>query len=125
MIIKSSYCCGKCSEEFDSEYSCQIHEKECGVLHKHICDKCGKITEYSYDDNSEIWWEKNKCWTLTPNHYRAGYGSKMDGSEFVINICDDCLHGFIHTSVHEERMMDSGSNSGSYSNYYTCDDDIE
>lgn len=114
MKINNTYECEKCEEKFDSEYECIEHEKECRVLHNHICDKCGKETNYSLDDNHPEWWKKNEVWSLTPNHYRAGYGSKMDGSEFVIDICDDCLYEFITSSVHEKRLLDSGSNSGSY-----------
>lgn len=121
MLVKNTYCCEKCNEEFASEYICDKHEKECGVLHKHICDKCNKTTMYSLDDKHHEWYLSNECWTLTPNHYRAGYGSKMDGSEFVINICDDCLYEFITNCVHEERLLDSGSNTGSYADPYWMD----
>jgi hypothetical protein len=120
MKINNTYECEKCGESFGYEYQCSEHEKECGVLHEHTCDKCGKETRYSLNDNHSDWHMKNEVWTLSPNHYRAGYGSKMDGSEFVINICDDCLHEFIMSCVHEKRLLDSGSNTGSYdmSEYY-------
>lgn len=120
MRVHSTYHCEKCNIEFYSEYQCIEHEKECGVLHKHICDKCGKITEYSNDHQSDFWFRKNECWTFQPNHYRAGYGSKLDGSEFVLNVCDDCLFEFITSCVHEERIRNSGSNT-----YYDYPDDVD
>ncbi|QWU14312.1 hypothetical protein SAMN04487895_101615 [Paenibacillus sophorae] len=128
MKINNTYECEKCNETFSNEYQCTEHEKECGVLHTHICDKCGKETKYSLDDNHSEWYLQNEVWELSPNHYRAGYGSKMDGSEFVINVCDDCLFDFIKSCVHEKRLLDSGSNTGYYSldEYYNeTEDDIE
>jgi hypothetical protein len=120
MKSKIIYFCGKCNREFDSEYFCQEHEKECGVLHSHICDKCGKETKYSKDRDVDHGYTESSLWTFTPNHYRAGYGSKLDGSEFVLHLCDDCLCEFVTSCVHVERIRNSGSNT-----YYDYPDDYE
>lgn len=111
MKINNTYECENCNQSFTNEFQCLEHEKECGVLHKHVCDKCGKETLYSEDDHHPKWYLKNEVWTLRPNHYRAGCGSKMDGSEFVIDICDDCLYEFIKSCVNEKKLLNSGSNA--------------
>lgn len=118
MNIKSIYSCEKCYKDFDYEYQCKDHEKECGVQHLHVCDKCGKETHYSKDKDVDQGYTENSLWTLTPNHYRAGYGSGLDGSEFVLNLCDDCMCGIVYNCKHKERLLNSGSNS-----YYDYPDD--
>lgn len=108
------YYCEKCDKEFNNEFQCLEHEKQCGVKNKFICYKCDKRIEYTtnneYDDNFDF--NYNECWILSPNHYRAGYGSKLDGCEFKLNLCDDCLIDFIKTFTYEgqEKVFNTGSN---------------
>lgn len=75
-----------------------------------ICDKCGKEIEYApkgnYGENGT-----HGCWNIYLG--RAGYDSKLDGSEINFDLCDDCLYDFIHTFNEEgrERVLNSGSNT--------------
>lgn len=118
MKINEIYSCEKCEKEYKYKFECEEHERECGVMHSHFCDKCGKETKYSKDRDYDHGYVESSLWTLTPNHHRAGYGSRMDGSEFVIDICDDCLYDFVHSCKNVERLLNSGSNT-----YYDYDDD--
>jgi hypothetical protein len=114
------YQCEKCDDKFNSEDYCLEHEKECKLLYTHLCDKCGKNTEYAKESKYSESYIEESLWTFTPNHYRAGYGSRLDGSEFILNLCDDCLCEFVASCVHEKRIKNSGSNT--YYDYPDEDD---
>jgi hypothetical protein len=122
--MKQLWQCEKCDEKFSSKEHCLEHEQECKLLCIHTCDKCGKVTEYIKINKYDSDYVENKCWTFTPNHYRAGYGSKLDGSEFVLHLCDDCLYEFVSSCVHEERICNTGSNTYyDYPDYEETDED--
>lgn len=80
------------------------------------CDKCGSEIRYSNERadgegnnfNGSDLVKKNRCWSIRMG--RAGYGSKLDGSEVNFDICDDCLVDFVRTFKYKERIYKSGSN---------------
>jgi hypothetical protein len=74
---------------------------------KFECDKCGKIIEY-IPNNRYDFVEENQCWSFKTG--RAGYGSKLDGSDVNFDLCDDCLYEFINTFKYKDRIFNSGSN---------------
>jgi hypothetical protein len=118
--MRTLWQCEKCDEKFIHEEQCLEHEQECKLEVEHNCDKCGKVTIYVKNNSWDVSHIEESCWTFTPNHYRAGYGSRLDGSEFVLNLCDDCLYDFIVGCAHEERIRNSGSNC-----YYDYPDDYK
>lgn len=76
------------------------------------CDKCLKDIKYTTKDeyDPDFVYAANQCWSIHLG--RAGYGSKLDGSEINFDICDDCLIEFIQSFSWEgkERAFNSGSN---------------
>jgi len=83
-----------------------------------ICDKCGKELEYTTENEYDKGFDfaYNECWSFRPNHHRAGYGSRFDGSEIILDLCDNCLYEFVDTFKFKNRIMDTGSNCGRFSN---------
>jgi hypothetical protein len=114
MRVVSQYYCEKCNAEFHWEDDCLEHEKNCGVLKVFCCDKCDKKIEYTTENEHDpaFDFKYNECWIFTPNHYRAGYGSGLEGCEFKLKLCDDCLIEFIKTFKNQDHIWNSGSNVG-------------
>lgn len=87
-----------------------------------ICDKCAKEIEYTTKDecSDDFDFAANECWEIRLG--RAGYGSRLDGSEVNFDLCDDCLVDFVNTFYKEgkERVHNSGSNA-----WYGDDEDLE
>lgn len=67
-----------------------------GIMRKteyHYCNNCGKTEIIDDDmDNEDAFIASNK-WHLLGRMYNrhAGYGSKLDGENIVLELCDDCL----------------------------------
>jgi len=113
MLEKAQYVCEKCEKEFNSERECGDHEKNCQVIHRFLCDKCGKTIEYCLDiesDNFNTYWNSEECHRIDLG--RPGYGSGLDGCEVNFNLCDDCLIELINSFTIEgrEKVINSGSN---------------
>jgi hypothetical protein len=73
---------------------------------KHVCSKCGKVTEYRVD---EFDFNANKCWGIDLG--RAGYGSAFDGCEVRFDLCDDCLLDLVRSFplTSQVKIWNSGS----------------
>lgn len=72
-----------------------------------VCQKCGIHTVWhGCDFNASH--VQNQCHTLQSG--RAGYGSKLDGCEITIMVCDECLVEWISTFKLKNEIYNSGSN---------------
>ena len=107
--LEIEYFCEMCKQKFTNATECITHEKECQKKENFTCDKCGKTIEYIRDKELG---KEQACWKLQPNHYKAEYGSILDGCQFILKLCDDCLANFINTLQPEAkaRIYNSGSN---------------
>lgn len=104
------FICEKCDEEFDTKEVCLDHEKTCGLEHSFTCMKCGKTIKWVEDDGFAKC-KINGCWDF--NLGRAGFGSSFDGCDLHMQVCDDCLRGFVDSFTIEgrEHIFNSGSNT--------------
>lgn len=122
--MRAKYWCEKCGEDFSNRDKCLDHEKKCNPIVIFKCDKCGKTIKYSKNKNEYYSKQmKNRCWSIDLG--RAGYGSRLDGSDIDFDLCDDCLIEIINSFTPEgiEKIKNSGSNT-----YYEDeweDDDID
>jgi hypothetical protein len=105
--MKSKWICEICEEEFDSQEECLKHEKECNPEISRTCHKCGKTESWHMHDSEA--WINEEMWHHV-NLGRPGYGSGLDGSDVVFELCDKCLCEFISTFVHRKKIYNSGSN---------------
>jgi hypothetical protein len=92
------------------ECRAEEHEKNCGVLHQFICDKCGEVIEYSDDVYSSHYSEREECHRF--NEGQAGYGSGFDGCDIAFDLCDYCLSELVKSFTWEGQaaLYNSGSN---------------
>ena len=67
---------------------------------KYKCSFCKKNeVEYKYFDKEKITPEKGIIFNGAINWFTAGYGSKFDGKQFLLAICDECLKECIPISI--------------------------
>lgn len=102
---KLIYFCDKCGEEFTNVSKYNEHVEHCGIKKQFKCMKCGKIIEYTTEDEDSPEYDLsyNECWEFEPNHLRGGYGSRFCNREFNLKICDDCLMELVETFTEEAQ----------------------
>ena len=102
-MIPVNWKCEKCERVFVNRYECMVHEESCGVKKKFTCGKCGKTTEYSSDPTGNEWMLDNQCHLLKTG-VSVGYGSKLDGCNIEIPLCDDCLFKMVESLTTEAKL---------------------
>lgn len=116
--MRQKYICEVCGEEFNTSQQCTRHEKNCNPLSEHYCYKCGKKESWKIKDQDA--WVKEEAWHRF-NNGRAGYGSRLDGSDIEFELCDNCLYHYVNSFEKPDLIHNSGSNC-----YYDdCEDELE
>lgn len=95
MIIKSKFICEECELDFEHAKDCIEHEKDCGRMKSFTCECCGEARHWSPRDFSENIFNENISHSIDMGE--MSYGSKLDGEDIRVKICDECLCEWLET----------------------------
>lgn len=111
----------KCIEVYDNYHTYKLERTGIGapeeyleltetVTFKFVCDKCGKVLEWT-DDEPLGFAIQQSCWHIDLG--TQGYGSKLDSCRVKFKLCDDCVYE-IYKSLSLDAQIKIDRSGGYY-----------